>query len=87
MPNAKAPEWSRRTGTRLSRGGGDQPTRTPAEAKPPTEELVSYSEESRRVPGLGERSPSLSDVLSQLAPLKEEFGSIDDAPVQPEEIL
>lgn len=87
MPNAKAPEWSRPAATRLSPGGGDQPIRTPAESELPTEELVNCSEESRRIPGLEKRFPSLSEVLSQLVPLEEEFGSIDDPPVEPEEIL
>ncbi len=34
-----------------------------------------------------DRKPSLAEVLSRLAPLEEDSPSIEDPPVEPEEIL
>ena len=51
------------------------------------EEVVIYREENRLVIEPVERSLSLAEVLSRLVPLDEDFGAIDDPPVEPEEVF
>ena len=88
MPKLNAPKWPRPTNqTRRFRNSRNQPSRTPPESELATDEVVTGREENPLVLGPAERSPTLSEVLSQLVPLEEEFGAIDDPLVKPEEIF
>ena len=88
MPKANAPKWPRPTSqTRPFRNSRNQPSRTSPESELATDEVATCREEILPVPGPAERSPTLREVLSGLVPLEEEFGSIDDPSVKPEEIF
>ncbi len=88
MPRANTPKWPQPINqTRRFRNSRNQPSRTPPESELATDEVVTCREEILPVLGPAERSPTLREVLSGLVPLEEEFGSIDDPSVKPEEIF
>ena len=72
---------------RLFRNGRNQAVRIPREFELAADEVVIYQEDRRLVIEPVERSPSLSEVLSRLLPLDEDFPSIDDSPAKPEELF
>ena len=72
---------------RLFRNGRNQAVRIPREFELAADEVVIYQEDRRLVIEPVERSPSLSEVLSRLRPLDEDFPSIDDPPAKPEELF
>jgi antitoxin VapB len=72
---------------RLFRNGRNQAVRIPGEFELAADEVVIYQEDRRLVIEPVERSPSLSEVLSRLLPLDEDFPSIDDPPAKPEELF
>ena len=73
--------------TRLFRNGRNQAVRIPGEFELAADEVVIYQEDRRLVIEPVERSPSLSEVLSRLLPVDEDFPSIDDPPAKPEELF
>ena len=72
---------------RLFRNGRNQALRIPREFEMAADEVILYREEHRLVIEPVERTPTLAEVLAGLAPLDEEFPSIDDPPVKPEALL
>lgn len=72
---------------RLFRNGRNQAVRIPREFELAAEEVMIYREDGRLVMVPVERSPSLADVLSRLAPLEEEFPEFADPPAEPEDLL
>ena len=72
---------------RLFRNGRNQAVRIPREFELATDEVTIYREDHRLVIEPVERSPSLAEILSSLAPLEEDFASADDPPAKPEEIF
>ena len=72
---------------RLFRNGRNQAVRIPREFELATDEVTIYREDHRLVIEPVERAPSLAEILSSLAPLDEEFASVDDPPAKPEEIF
>lgn len=72
---------------RLFRNGRNQAVRIPREFELSADEVIIYKEDSRLVVVPVRRSPTLAEVLSQLAPLEEHFLDITDPPVASEDIL
>ena len=72
---------------RLFRNGRNQAVRIPRDFELATDEVTIYREDHRLVIEPVERSPSLAEILSSLAPLDEHFASVDDPPAKPEEIF
>ena len=72
---------------RLFRNGRNQALRIPREFELAADEVILYREDHRLVIEPVERTPTLAEVLAGLAPLDEEFPSIDDPPVRPEALL
>ena len=72
---------------RLFRNGRNQAVRIPRDFELATDEVTIYREDHRLVIEPVERSPSLAEILSSLAPLEEDFASVDDPPAKPEEIF
>ena len=72
---------------RLFRNGHNQAVRIPRDFELATDEVTIYREDHRLVIEPVERSPSLAEILSGLAPLDEHFASVDDTPAKPEEIF
>lgn len=72
---------------RLFRNGRNQALRIPREFEMAADEVILYREDHRLVVEPVERTPTLAEVLASLAPLDEEFPSIDDPPVKPEALL
>lgn len=72
---------------RLFRNGRNQAVRIPREFEMAADEVILYREDHRLVIEPVERVPTLAEVLSGLAPIDEEFPSIDDPPAQPESLL
>ena len=72
---------------RLFRNGRNQALRIPREFELVADEVDIYREDHRLIIEPVERSPTLAEVLSTLAPLDEDFPNIDDPPVKPEEVL
>ena len=72
---------------RLFRNGRNQAVRIPREFELEADEVMIFKEDDRLVLVPIDRSPTLAEVLSRLAPLEEDFPSIDDPPVEPEEIF
>lgn len=72
---------------RLFRNGRNQALRIPREFEMAADEVILYREDHRLVIEPVERTPTLAEVLAGLAPLDEEFPSIDDPPVKPEAFL
>ena len=61
--------------------------RIPREFELAADEVVVYRDDNRLILEPVERSPSLAEVLSRLAPVEDEFPVIDDPLVEPEEIF
>ena len=72
---------------RLFRNGRNQAVRIPRDFELATDEVTIYREDHRLVIEPVERSPSLAEILSSLAPLDEHFASVDDPSAKPEEIF
>ena len=72
---------------RLFRNGRNQAVRIPREFELSADEVIIYREDSRLVVVPVRRSPTLAEVLSQLAPLEEDFPDMADPPVASEDIL
>ncbi|MDE0702795.1 MAG: AbrB/MazE/SpoVT family DNA-binding domain-containing protein [Rhodospirillaceae bacterium] len=72
---------------RLFRNGRNQAVRIPREFELAADEVTIYREDGHLVVVPVERSPSLAEVLSRLAPLGEDFPDIADPPSAPEEFL
>ena len=72
---------------RLFRNGRNQAVRIPREFELETDEVTIYREDRRLVIEPVERAPSLAEVLSGLEPLDEDFASVDDPPVEPEDVF
>lgn len=86
------PDSQRRTGTskrhaRLFRNGRNQALRIPREFELAADEVIIYRDDDCLVVEPVMRTPSLSQVLSQLKPLKERFPPIDDPPSGPEDLF
>ncbi len=72
---------------RLFRNGRNQAVRIPREFELAAEEVTIFREGLRLIIEPVERTPSLSEVLSRLEPLEEDFPEIADPPSQPEDLL
>ena len=72
---------------RLFRNGRNQAVRIPREFELATDEVTIYREDHRLVIEPLERPPSLAEILSGLEPLGEDFASVEDPPLQPEDIF
>ena len=72
---------------RLFRNGRNQAVRIPREFELAADEVIIFKEDGRLVLEPVARSLSLGEVLSQLAPLEEEFPRIADPPVEPREVF
>ena len=72
---------------RLFRNGRNQAVRIPREFELDTDQVMIYREDDRLVVVPVDRSPTLAEVLSRLAPLEEDFPDLDDPSVGPEEIF
>lgn len=83
MPNM--PTTARQA--RLFRNGCNQAVRIPREFELETDTVTIYRQDRRLIIEPLERSPSLAEILSGLAPLDEDFANVDDTPVTPEEIF
>ena len=72
---------------RLFRNGWNQAVRIPREFELAADEVTICREGLRLIIEPVERTPSLSEVLSRLEPLEEDFPEIADPPSQPEDLL
>ena len=72
---------------RLFRNGRNQAVRIPREFELAADEVTICREGLRLIIEPVERTPSLSEVLSRLEPLEEDFPEIADPPSQPEDLL
>ncbi len=72
---------------RLFRYGRNQALRIPWEFEPAADEIIIYREDDRLVVKPVPRTPTLATVLPRLTRLDEDFSSIADPPVHPEDTL
>ena len=72
---------------RLFRNGRNQALRIPREFELAAEEVIIYREDDRLVVEPVKRTLALAEALSRLAPLDEEFPTVADPPVDPEDIF
>ena len=72
---------------RLFRNGRNQALRIPREFELAADEVIIYRDDHCLIVEPVQRTPSLSQVLSQLKPLEERFPPIDDPPTDPEYLL
>ena len=72
---------------RLFRNGRNQALRIPRDFELAADEVIIYRDGNCLVVEPVQRTPSLSQVLSQLKPLEERFPPIDDPPSAPEDLL
>ena len=70
---------------RLFRNGRNQALRIPREFELSADEVVIYRDDHRLVIEPVELNPTLAEVLAGLMPLDEDFPSIEDPPVKPED--
>lgn len=79
------PETTRRA--RLFRNGRNQAVRIPRDFEFAGDEVVIRREEERLILEPVKKKRSLLEILAELEPLDEEFPTIDDPPVEPEDIF
>ena len=72
---------------RLFRNGRNQALRIPREFELSADEVVIYRDDHRLVIEPVELNPTLAEVLAGLMPLDEDFPSIEDPPVKPEDTV
>ena len=87
MPNKKPnlPTPSRRA--RLFRNGRNQALRIPQEFELNADEVLISREDDRLVVVPVQKPPSLSEVLSRLRPMDEDFPNIADPATKPQDLL
>lgn len=71
---------------RLFRDGRNQAVRIPREFELPADEAMIYREDGRLIIVPVERSPTLAETLSRLAPIEEDFPDMADPPSGSEEL-
>ena len=72
---------------RLFRNGRNQAVRIPREFELPGHEVVIRKEGDRLIVEPVRKSGGLAELLASWEPLEEEFPTIEDPPVQPEDIF
>lgn len=87
MLDSRHREGTPRRRARLFRNGRNQALRIPRDFELSADEVDIYREDDRLVVEPVQRTPSLSQVLSELKPLEERFPLIDDPPSEPEDLL
>lgn len=87
MPQGPSKHTPSARNARLFRNGRNQAARIPREFELEADKVMVFKEDDRFVFVPVGRSPTLAEVLARLAPLEEDFPSIDDPPIAPEEIF
>ena len=72
---------------RLFRNGRNQAVRIPREFELPGDEVILHKEGDRLIVEPVRKPNGLAELLASWEPLDEEFPTIEDPPVQPEDIF
>ncbi|KAB2932588.1 MAG: antitoxin [Candidatus Contendobacter sp.] len=72
---------------RLFRNGRNQAVRIPREFELPGDEVILHKEGDRLIVEPVKKPNGLAELLASWEPLDEEFPTIEDPPVQPEDIF